>query len=358
MRKSDHNNSITIAKALGIFCMVIGHSGCPQYLFKTIYLFHMPLFFFCSGIFYKEISTRTDVEYYLKRRIKSLYLPFVKWSVFFLLLHNVFLLTGIYNSYYGFDGGSVFYSISDVFQRLFMILFTMNGYEEILGGFWFIRSLFVSCLLIAVASYFFKYDFRYKYWLLCVSFLVATIAIRRIVPNIEFWREISMGCLGAMFYLLGYLLMPFSRYWQNRYSFLICCFSLLFFFYYFETGISMGCGYNKVIPFTLSAISGTLLIIYISKQLENNTSLIKRVLYYIGNHTLVILALHFLSFRFVSYFFTVVYGINVAHVAEHPVIKDISSLPYYWWIIYCFAGILIPLLLNRAWHITINKIQK
>lgn len=288
MRKSDHNNSITIAKALGIFCMVIGHSGCPQYLFKTIYLFHMPLFSFCSGIFYKEISTRTNVEYYLKRRIKSLYLPFVKWSVLFLLLHNVFLLTGIYNSYYGFDGGSVFYSISDVFQRLFMILFTMNGYEEILGGFWFIRSLFVSCLLIAVVSYIFRYDFRYKYWLLCVSFLVATIVIRRIVPNIEFWREISMGCLGAMFYLLGYLLMPFSCYWQNRYSFLICCF----------------------------------------------------------------------SFRFVSYFFTVVYGINVAHVAEHPVIKDISSLPYYWWIIYCFAGILIPLLLNRAWHITINKIQK
>ena len=283
-----HNNYVTVAKAIGIILMVVGHSGCPQYLFKTIYLFHMPLFFFCSGIFYKEISTRTDVEYYLKRRIKSLYLPFVKWSVLFLLLHNVFLLTGIYNSYYGFDGGSVFYSISDVFQRLFMILFTMNGYEEILGGFWFIRSLFVSCLLIAVVSYIFRYDFRYKYWLLCVSFLVATIAIRRIVPNIEFWREISMGCLGAMFYLLGYLLMPFSCYWQNRYSFLICCF----------------------------------------------------------------------SFRFVSYFFTVVYGINVAHVAEHPVIKDISSLPYYWWIIYCFAGILIPLLLNRAWHITINKIQK
>jgi fucose 4-O-acetylase-like acetyltransferase len=358
MGKTVHNNSITVAKAIGIILMVIGYSGCPQFIIRFVYLFHMPLFFFCSGIFYREISTRTDIEYYLKRRIKGLYIPFVKWSVFFLLLHNFFLLIGIYNPYYGFYGGSAFYSIPDLFQRLFMILFTMDGYEEILGGFWFIRSLFVSCLLIAVVSYIFRCDFRYKYWLLCVSFLVATIVIRRIVPNIEFWREISMGCLGAMFYLLGYLLMPFSRYWQNRYSFLICCFSLLFFFYYFETGISMGCGYNKVIPFTLSPISGTLLIIYISKQLENNTSLIKRVLYYIGNHTLAILALHFLSFRFVSYFFTVVYGINVAHVAEHPVIKDISPLPCYWWIIYCIAGILIPLLLNRAWHITINKIQK
>lgn len=353
-----HNNYVTIAKAIGIILMVVGHSECPQVLFRFIYLFHMPFFFFCSGIFYKEISTKANVETYMKKRVRGLYIPFVKWSVLFLLLHNFFLLLGIYNPYYGFDGGSAFYSISEVFHRLVMILFTMNGYEELLGGFWFLRSLFVSCLIIAVVSFLLRYGSRYKYWFLCVLLLISTIIIRRVVPNIEFWREFSMGCLGAMFYLLGYLLMPFSRYWQNRYSFLICCFSLLFFFYYFETGISMGYGYNKVIPFTLSAISGTLLIIYISKQLENNTSLIQRVLYYIGNHTLVILALHFLSFRFVSYFFTVVYGINVAHVAEHPVIKDISPLPCYWWIIYCIAGILIPLLLNRAWHITINKIQK
>lgn len=358
MRKSNHNNSITIAKALGIILMVIGHSGCPQYLFKTIYLFHMPLFFFCSGIFYRELSTKTDVETYLKRRIKGLYMPFVKWSVFFLLLHNIFLLTGIYNSYYGFDGGSAFYSIPDAFRKLGVILFTMNGYEELLGGFWFLRSLFVSCLLIAVVSYIFRYDYRYKYWLLCILFLIATIVIRRIVPDIEFWREVSMGCLGAMFYMLGYLLMPFSRYWQNKYCCLIFCFFLLFFYYYFKTGISMGCGYNKVIPFTLSAISGSLLTIYFSKQLEYNTSFIKCILYYIGNRTLVILALHFLSFRFVSYFFTIVYGIDVVHVAEHPVIKDISSLPSYWWIIYCISGILIPLLLNRAWQITINKIRK
>jgi fucose 4-O-acetylase-like acetyltransferase len=234
----------------------------------------------------------------------------------------------------------------------------MDGYEEILGGFWFLRSLFVSCFLIAVVSFIIRYDFRYKYWFLCVLFLVATIVIRKIVPNIEFWREISMGCLGATFYMLGYLLMPFSRYWQNRYCCLAFFSSLLFFFYYFKAGISMGCGYNKVLPFTLSAISGTLFIIYLSKQLEENTSLAKRVLYYIGNHTLDILALHFLSFRFISYLFTIVYSLDVVLVAEHPVIKDISQSPNYWWIIYSFAGILVPLLMNRVWQMIVNKIQK
>lgn len=39
------NNYIAIAKALGIMLMVVGHSGCPDYLYRFIYMFHMPLFF-------------------------------------------------------------------------------------------------------------------------------------------------------------------------------------------------------------------------------------------------------------------------------------------------------------------------
>ena len=86
----------------------------------------------------------------------------------------------------------------------------------------------------------------------------------------------------------------------------------LFFFYYFKTGISIGCSYNKVLPFTFSALSGTLSIVYFSKQIEDEVPFLKTSLYYIGN-------------------------------------------PCYWWIIYSVAGISIPLLLNKVWQITINK---
>ena len=34
-----------------------------------------------------------------------------------------------------------------------------------------------------------------------------------------------------------------------------------------------------------------------------------------------------------------IYGIDIVHVAEHPVIKDIVSPPCNWWIIYSVAGI-------------------
>ena len=186
--------------------MVIGHSGCPQLLFKSIYLFHMPLFFFCSGIFHKEMTSSEAVILFLKKRIKGLYVPFVKWSVFFLFLHNLLMLVGIYNPYYGYEGGSSFYTLSDVFQKLLLIMFTMHDYEELLGGFWFIRALFITSVLMAIFSILLKKVSRNKYYLLCLLSLLLTVVIRRIAPEIEFWRDISMGTFGAFFYMSGYLL--------------------------------------------------------------------------------------------------------------------------------------------------------
>ena len=358
MGKTAHNNYITIAKALGIILMVIGHSGCPQVLFRIIYLFHMPLFFFCSGIFYNEISNKESASLFLKKRIMGLYVPFVKWSLLFLLFHNLFLAVGIYNSEYGYEGGSSIYSASEMFHRMLLILFTMHGYEELLGGFWFIRALFISSLLIAVFSLLLKNQNRYKRELLCGMFLVLTLLIRRFLPDPEIWRDISMGCLGAFFYMTGNLSMRYVRYWQNKYGAILCCIFLLSSYLFFKNGISMGCGYNKVIPFSVSAVSGTMLTLYISNVLERKWSIVKRVLYYVGNHTLDILALHFLSFRLVSFVIVLLYGINVSHVAEHPVIKDVSVSHTYWWILYCTVGIALPLLLNAVWNVVVKKIIK
>ncbi len=338
--------------------MVIGHSGCPQVLFNFIYLFHMPLFFFCSGIFYKEITDLGAAIFFLRKRIIGLYLPFVKWSVFFLLLHNLFMSIGIYNTLYGFEGGSSYYTISDMFQKLFAIMFTMHDYEELLGGFWFIRALFFTSILIAIFPFLFRKFSKGRYELRCMLFLILTVLIRRISPDPEFWRDLSMGTLGAFFYMLGYVLMRYKSCWHNKYATILCCIILILSYFYFKDGISMGCGYNKVLPFSISALSGTILTLCISNTIERRWALVKCILYYIGNHTLVILALHFLSFRFVSYIIALLFGVDVIHVAEHPVIKDVNIPHSCWWILYCIMGIVLPLLLNWIWQIVMVKIKK
>lgn len=357
MTKSPHNNYITIVKALGIILMVIGHSGCPLILSKFIYLFHMPLFFFCSGIFMKTISDKETALAFLKKRIVGLYFPFVKWSILFLSLHNLFMLIGIYNPYYGFEGGSYYYTLEDIIQKLFFILFTMHEYEELLGGFWFIRALFISSIIIAVSSLFLNKVKRNKYELLCLIYLLLTILIRRLASDSEFWRDISMGMFGAFFYMLGYVAMRYSSYWYNKYVVAICCISMVLLYIYFEDGISMGCGYNKVIPFSISAISGTLLTLYVSKLIEKRTLVLKRFLYCIGNHTLVILALHFLSFRFISYFLVLANGLDVSLVAEHPVITSVNTL-FLWWIVYAIIGVVVPIILVLIYQYICNSLNK
>jgi fucose 4-O-acetylase-like acetyltransferase len=358
MGKIKHNNSITIAKAIGIILMVVGHSGCPQLLFNFIYLFHMPLFFICSGFFFKEMTAKESAFLYLKKRIKGLYVPFLKWSVLFLLLHNFFMYIGIYNPYYGFDGGSSYYTIKEFFQKLFLIVFSMHDYEELLGGYWFLRALFISSLLIVIISLFLRKRYKFKYEAVCILFLIMTVFLRRIVPDVEFWRDISMGSLGAMFYMSGFLLKRYDYLWRNYYGAIICFISLFISFYYFRDGVSMGCGYNKVMMFSVSAVSGSLLILYLSKLIEDKEPYTTRLFYYIGNHTLEILTFHFFSFRLVSCLIVLIYNIDAAHIAEHPVIKIVQMSSTYWWILYAFFGIAFSLLIDKTLSVVTNIIIK
>ena len=64
MQNQTRNNYISIAKAIGIILMVAGHSGCPALINNFLYLFHMPLFFVCSGYFYQDIRDITKLKNY------------------------------------------------------------------------------------------------------------------------------------------------------------------------------------------------------------------------------------------------------------------------------------------------------
>ena len=98
---SAHNPTLSIAKALCIILMVVGHSGCPAYLHDWIYLFHMPCFFLISGYLLKDRYI-DNLKLAVRKRLKGLWIPYVKWSILFLLLHNAFYRIGLYPNIYSF----------------------------------------------------------------------------------------------------------------------------------------------------------------------------------------------------------------------------------------------------------------
>lgn len=123
--------TLDIAKALCIILMVVGHSGCPDYLHRFIYMFHMPCFFFISGWLLSD-KYATDLKTGLLKKVKGYYKPFIKWELIFLLCHNLFAWLHIYNDSY---------PLRDIPLKAVRI-FTMTGGEQLLGGFWFLISIF------------------------------------------------------------------------------------------------------------------------------------------------------------------------------------------------------------------------
>ena len=141
------NESVTIAKGIAIILMVMAHARCPFWCQQFINMFHMPLFFFFSGYCFKE-KYLTDAKDFALKRFKGVYIPFVKWSMLFLLLHNVFFYLNIYNGEYGFRGNvSHLYTNSEFFIRTLHITTALLDNEQLLGGYWFLHTLFFGALI-------------------------------------------------------------------------------------------------------------------------------------------------------------------------------------------------------------------
>ena len=120
--------------ALGMIFIVSGHcSGGGVSLFYDWfppYAFHLGLFAFCSGYFYRD-ENGADLGAYALRKAKTLLLPMYLWNLFYALLLVVLRR-------FGFDIG---------LPPSFATLVTMPLYEgsqfELNMGAWFVVPLFL-----------------------------------------------------------------------------------------------------------------------------------------------------------------------------------------------------------------------
>ena len=135
---------LDIARGIAIFLMVLGHCVQWKSVYNFIYLFHMAVFMFISGYLFKNrtFNNLKDLISFLKRKIKQLYLFYLKYEVLFLLLTNLFIYIGFYNLNTELGNGFVqpINSISYFIKRLLKIV--LFGGNEPLGiALWFIISL-------------------------------------------------------------------------------------------------------------------------------------------------------------------------------------------------------------------------
>ena len=309
------NTIISIAKGIAIILMVIAHAEAPGWLCKFIFEFHMPLFFITAGFFFSTKYLHDEATF-VKKRVKGLYIPFVKWAVFFLFIHNWMFDIGILNEVYGNEQGGVLHpwSTHQIQQNLWNIFTAMGGYDAFLcGAFWFFRGLFVASILYLII---------YKVVDLGIS---RYPRLTRMTQFVDDYRQIiSRPYLAIPATLLfGLIVWLFSK--------------------YLTANMNWRSTFQQFLSLPVPAILGFLMTYNISQWIDAGKGWFKQFLIYTGDHTLNIFIFHIISYKVVSLIKIWYYGLDIRQIGCHMVIHEHSQEDCFW-ILYTVAGVGIPLL--------------
>lgn len=343
MSKTSRNNYIAIAKAIGIILMVVGHSGCPSALGRFIYLFHMPLFFVCSGYFFKEITNKASLIPFYKKKMTGLYVPYLKWSLLFLLLHNIFR--------YLYIIGSDFYHMAD-YVRQFAKLLVMTDYEILIRPFWFMKELLLTSIIVAsfslIRSLFFpKISI---FFLLIISMAITFVA--KSVQDFPLIGDCSLLFFSITYFYSGVLLQKYKDIIPFNTSMMIISFLIVLIGSVLYKGtIDMRFTTEKnIIPYYILSLAGVIMVLCISKKSECISA--KYILYYIGNHTMPILALNLLALKLGNLIKIWIYDLPINNLSSHTVIYNYNT---FYWLAYTMIGVVIPLLTNYLYNRFFSK---
>jgi fucose 4-O-acetylase-like acetyltransferase len=170
---------------------LMAETGLFELVDSVIYSFHMPLFFFLSGLFFYESLYKRGAKIVLANKIDVIVYPYVLWS---------FLQGGVEVALSRWTNGNV--SVAQLFD-LFLIP---------RAQFWFLYALFL-CVLVGIVVY----SRASKSYFLHIFLLgvVAYLFNERTGPYLQLWYVLSY----FSFFSLGVLLNQYKgdvyiyRYW-------------------------------------------------------------------------------------------------------------------------------------------------
>ena len=144
---------IDVAKGIGILAVVLGHSlQMGSFPYRIIYAFHMPLFFFLSGVCFNR--DRYTFARLLKRRTRQLLVPLFLFSALLILIRIPILNYPASFSFTGFP-----FALWFVF-----VLF----WAEVVGYYMVDRPLVLSLLAGGISVLLYYCDIRLPYSLSCL----------------------------------------------------------------------------------------------------------------------------------------------------------------------------------------------
>lgn len=343
---------ITFVKAICMIMVVVDHSGCPVPLFKVDLSMLMPIFFISSGYFFKESWFARKKEY-TQRKLKNLYLPYLKWSVIFLLLHNVFFHLGIINASYGNDDGvcSHLYTWQEGLRHLGNIVFRMDQHEGfLLGAYWFLRTLLVSLLVMCLGGALVNKLTRNA------SLSIALVALMGLAGGcimatmhryiLYFPQGGYRECMALFFLGVGYFLHKYEHLWQHTWVAMIAFLLLLTGVYIQPTGMIPSATTAQWAMVILTGTCGFLFVHRLCTWINNyGSQRIHKALTYVGEKTFYIFTFHFLMLKPASLLKAYIYGLDWQVIGCHPYVYVVQD--HWFWLIYVATAVPLTLLVGH-----------
>lgn len=340
------DRNIDIVKGLGIFLVVLGHSNFWGDGFIT--LFHMAIFFMAAGYCYNEKHSESVSSIILlgKKRIKSLYLPYVLSNLVLLCFHNLFVKWQIYTndplfleqSWGNNNWGLIdYYSIKEFLYNFLLIVGFVGG-EQLEGSVWFIRIIFELTIVYVCMDHVTRKAGKYRMWLnWLVTVLLLAAGYYFSVNRIRIVAGLDIACSCMVFFTLGVTLKKVSCWKKIPYwiMFPVCTLGLLF---------SMGRGivsvaaneYSSPLFLVANAVLGWGFVWSISEfllQIHHG-----RFWEYMGRKSMYILLLHFLCFKAVTFIY-----IRCNDLPEYLLASFPTLFVRHLWVAYVAVGVFVPL---------------
>lgn len=269
---------VDYAKAIGIILVVYGHVArgldnaglnTPEPWFTTIdsviYSFHMPLFFFLSGLFFIQSLSAKGMRKLMLSKVDSVFYPYVLWSIIQGCL-EVFLA--------GHANSSVSYG--DVFSLLW----------QPRAHFWFLYALFFVFLFAAVVySLVAK---KYSVFILLFSTLLYLLPLafrQNIIVNFV--------CGHFVFFALGIIFTKYANIAHFTSPFALFSAALAFTLsqWFFHSQLQLNYTNQGALLLALSCISIGFVVVLAAQLTRTNL----KFLAYIGASSMAIYLMHVLA---------------------------------------------------------------
>ena len=357
-----YNITFGILSALAIIMIVAGHVG---YDFMTVgglfpyYSFHLPLFVFISGYFYRE-EEEEHPFLYVKKKAKRLLLPYFIWNLVYGLVAWALRAFG------GFTIGEVV-SLKSLFLDPFL-----HGHQFLYNfAAWFAPALFLIemmnlCMRLILRRLHLQYE-----WLILTGSLAVGMAVVQLAIGGHVWGLYKMP--GRLLFL--YPCFQMGQFYRKKLEvhdtlgnlpyfaivigvqvvLSLCCNGLAY-----SSVWCTGFANGPVIPY-VTVMSGVAFWLRVARILTPSLGK-SRAIGYLGRNTYAVMLHHIMAFMLVK---GILAGIaaHTGYLADFDFVRFYTDIDYYYLargaetfqMVYLAAGVVLPLLLQRGISLIVSQ---